>query len=60
MAISVNPDDPEAHYRLGLIDEKLNDRPDAAVELQKAVQLDPQNADARTELAKVQAMTGNK
>ncbi|MGA2582777.1 MAG: tetratricopeptide repeat protein [Tepidisphaeraceae bacterium] len=59
-AIAVHPNDAVAHYQLGLVDEKLNDWTDAAAELQTAVQLDPQNADARSQLATVKSMAGNK
>ncbi|MGA2584583.1 MAG: tetratricopeptide repeat protein [Tepidisphaeraceae bacterium] len=58
-ATAALPNDAEAHYLLGLADEQFKDWSGAAAEFQRAVDLAPQNADARLQLLTVKTLMGN-
>jgi len=54
-AVAANPDDPVAHDVLGVGLAFESQWTDATAELQRAVQLDPSNAQFREHLASVEA-----
>ena len=50
MALKNNPNDPEAHYLLGLLFEMTNKLEDARMEYKRALELDPNHKEASERL----------
>jgi tetratricopeptide (TPR) repeat protein len=58
-AIASDPDEPLLHYKLAKALDKLNDVPGETAELQKAVQLNPNLAEAQTQMGFLAAHSGD-
>jgi tetratricopeptide (TPR) repeat protein len=53
VASTVNPNDAEAHYQLGLIYQRRRQYTDAITRFQKAVEIDPREIDAHYQLGRI-------
>ena len=58
-ALSLNPNDAEAHQNLGVLLAQTGHVPEAMAHLQEAVRLKPNYALARANIAKLKAMMAN-
>jgi tetratricopeptide (TPR) repeat protein len=58
-ALLSDPDEPLLHYKLAKVLDKLNDAAGETAELQKAVKLNPNLAEAQTQLGFLAAHSGN-
>ncbi len=57
--LEIRPDDPEAHQRRGAVRGRLDDQPGRREDLERAVELSPENADALYDLAMLILGTGS-
>jgi Flp pilus assembly protein TadD len=56
--VTLNPDNADAHFNLGVLLGARGQVADAVVQLRSAADLDPRNGDARRNLGLALAMTG--
>jgi tetratricopeptide (TPR) repeat protein len=55
--LSLSPENAELHYRMGVVHKNMRSYSDAAFELRKAVQIEPQNLAAHKLLSGVMALS---
>jgi tetratricopeptide (TPR) repeat protein len=58
-ALALNPDEPDTHYRLGIVLQKMQDWKGARREIETSLRLQPDNWDAMERLAQVKVREEN-